>query len=110
MSARRRSHCPLRARPASAWPSPRFLFGKGEVKGRALVDRALGPRPSAVATHDPANIGKADSGSFEFVHPMQPLKDPEQLVGVRGGKADPVVAPGTNKLPVRGVGVDLDCR
>ena len=45
----------------------------------------------AMAVNDALDGRKADPGAFEFVNPMQPLKDAEQLVGILHVETDTVV-------------------
>ena len=71
---------------------------KREVKGGAFVDFALCPGSSAVAMHNPPHVGQADSGPFEFIRAVEPLKHPEELLCEFHIETGPVVP--NAKLPL----------
>src|ERR1700722_5396856 len=70
----------------------RFFRVEGEVEGRALADRALGPHLTAMALHDLAEAGEADAGAGELAGRVQPLERGEQLVDEGRVKTGAVVA------------------
>src|SRR5262249_22008618 len=68
------------------------IFGEGEVKRRAFVDRGLGPGSAAMALNDAPDDGKADAGAFEVAFGVQALEDSKKSGGVFHIKPDAVIA------------------
>ena len=52
-----------------------------EIKSGALIDLGFRPDAAAVFVHDALDRGQADARAFEFVLPMQALKNAEEFVG-----------------------------
>src|ERR1039457_3064589 len=69
-----------------------LLAGQGEVEGRTVVNRTLGPGAATVALHDALHAGEANARAGEIALRMQPLEWLEQLVRVGGVEAGAVVA------------------
>src|SRR3984957_14941335 len=73
---------------------------EGEVDGGAGADGAFGPGPAAVAVDDALDAGQAGAGAGAgggaeagvLAGRVEPLEGLEQLVGVGGIEAGPVVA------------------
>src|SRR5512141_2517556 len=63
---------------------------QGKIERRPLVDPALRPHPSAVACDNALDDGKADPGTFEFIHAMQALEHAEQLADKLHIEADTI--------------------
>src|SRR5690606_26913805 len=57
-----------------------------------LPGDGIRPDASAVALEDPAGRSQTDAGTFEFVLPVQPLEQAEQLRRIPHVEADAVVA------------------
>ena len=68
------------------------MIRQGDVERRPTVDGALRPSPAAMPRHDSPDIGQPDPGAFKIFHSVQPLEDPEQLVGKLHVKTDAVIA------------------
>src|ERR1700722_11585839 len=81
-----------------------------EVEGGATADGALGPGAPAVAFDDPLDADQADAGAGKFARGVESLERLEQLVGIGGIEADPVVAhiAADRGLIVGGGGGELD--
>jgi hypothetical protein len=62
------------------------------VERSASIDGRLGPDAPAVALDDSLHDGEADTGAFEVLGAVHPLKYAEQFAGVLGIEADSVVA------------------
>src|SRR5207244_1325036 len=71
---------------------------KREIKGRAFIEFALSPGASAVAMDNPAHIGQANAGAFEFLNLVQALEYSKKFVRVLHVEACPVVVHG--ELPL----------
>src|SRR5581483_7436464 len=76
--------------------STRLLFitaprSQGEIEGRALVRDGVGPDATPMTHDDTLDERQAHAGALVLLGAVQPLEDPEQLVGVLHVEAHPVV-------------------
>jgi hypothetical protein len=51
--------------------------GRRKIKSRAFIQLGFSPDATAMLAHDAFDRSKANAGPFEFLLPMQPLKDTE---------------------------------
>ena len=89
---------PGTSRPRATPPRPRVRrlraggrAPEGKEKGRALLDRGLGPDAPAVAVDDALHDGQPHTGALVLLGAVQPLEDAEELVRVRHIKAHAIV-------------------
>src|SRR3989442_13216385 len=78
----------LRPHPLLITPLRISMIRQGDVERRPTVDGTLRPSPAAMPRHDSPDIGQPDPGAFKIFHSVQPLEDPEQLVGKLHVKTD----------------------
>ena len=50
---------------------------QGKIKGSSFIHMGLGPNGAAVFSNDAIDGRQANTGAFEFVRPVQTLKDAE---------------------------------
>src|SRR5438045_8252458 len=74
---------------------------RGEPDGRSVRYVGVEPDPAAVVFDDLLRDGQSDAGTGVDLLRVQPLEDPEHLLGELGLDADPVVFAGD--LPLLGV-------
>src|SRR3712207_1015369 len=78
-----------------------------EEEGGTLSHRPLGPHPPSVAAHDSRDRREAYARSLKIIRAMPPLESPEELLGVPGIEAHPVVAHVVGYLVVPVGGTEL---
>src|SRR4029434_3991559 len=64
---------------------------ESEVARRALAQPSLRPHPTAVALHDPGDVGQPDPAAAGVFLGVQPLEQLEQAMRLRRIEADAVV-------------------
>src|SRR6185503_4386800 len=78
-----------------------LLRGQRKVERCTAIGFSLGPHAPPVTMDDPPHVREPDTGAFEVVRAVEPLKDPEQLVRVLHVEADTIIPNEYDRIAMR---------